>query len=346
MATVSGIAVPRRERDNRRAPGIMARTAIPEQKTETNGHRTNGNGAAKGDKGHNGNGNGHGSKALTSGYHQLAQGQKPAWRGLTIERRFTRPGVDPYDTVEWDTREAVITNEHGKAVFEQRDLEVPKAWSQLATQVVASKYFRGTLGTPERERSVKQMLDRVANTITDWGIKDAYFATDEDAEAFRNELKDILLKQRASFNSPVWFNVGIDAHPQCSACFINSVDDTMESILTLAKTEGMLFKFGSGTGSNLSAIRSSKEFLAGGGTACNLASLNLMTFVKEDGEFDPEAFRAACRVLITAQEILVDNSSYPTKAIEKNSHAYRPLGLGYANLGALLMSRGLPYDSD
>src|SRR5919106_4215808 len=218
MATVSGIAVPRRERDNRRAPGIMARTAIPEQKTETNGHRTNGNGAAKGDKGHNGNGNGHGSKALTSGYHQLAQGQKPTWRGLTIERRYTRPGVDPYDTVEWDTREAVITNEHGKPVFEQKRLEIPKAWSQLATQVTASKYFRGTLGTPEREHSVKQMIDRVANTITDWGIKDAYFATDEDADAFRNELKDILLNQRAAFNSPVWFNVGIDAKPQCSAC--------------------------------------------------------------------------------------------------------------------------------
>ena len=137
-------------------------------------------------------------------------------------------------------------------MFEQKDLEIPKAWSQLATQVVASKYFRGHLGTPERERSAKQMIDRVADTIADWGIKDAYFATDEDAEAFRNELKDILLKQRASFNSPVWFNVGIDAHPQCSACFINSVDDTMESILTLAKTEGMLFKFGSGAGSNLS----------------------------------------------------------------------------------------------
>ena len=132
---------------------------------------------------------------------------------------------------------------------------------------MASKYFRGHLGTPERERSAKQMIDRVADTIADWGIKDAYFATDEDAEAFRNELKDILLKQRASFNSPVWFNVGIDAHPQCSACFINSVDDTMESILTLAKTEGMLFKFGSGAGSNLSTIRSSKETLRGGGEA-------------------------------------------------------------------------------
>ncbi|MEP7082701.1 MAG: LAGLIDADG family homing endonuclease, partial [Chloroflexota bacterium] len=228
----------------------------------TNGHST----AATG-PGTNG---AHGTKAngkKARAYRQLAAGEKRTWPGLTIERRFTRAGTDPYDTVEWDTREAVITNEHGKTVFEQKDLEIPKAWSQLATQVVASKYFRGHMNTPEREYSAKQMIDRVANTIADWGAKDGYFATDEDADAFRNELKDILLKQRASFNSPVWFNVGIDAHPQCSACFINSVDDTMESILTLAKTEGMLFKFGSGAGSNLSTIRSSKETLRGGGEA-------------------------------------------------------------------------------
>ena len=184
----------------------MARTASPTKPANgtTNGHLANGNG------------NGNGTKRST-GYVQLSEGEKATWPGLTIERRFTHPGVHPYDTVEWDTREALITNEHGEAVFEQKDLEIPKAWSQLATQVVASKYFRGHLGTPERERSAKQMIDRVADTIADWGIKDAYFATDEDAEAFRNELKDILLKQRASFNSPVWFNVGIDAHPQCSA---------------------------------------------------------------------------------------------------------------------------------
>ena len=190
----------------------MARTASPTKPANgtTNGHLANGNG-----------GNGNGTKRST-GYVQLSEGEKATWPGLTIERRFTHPGVHPYDTVEWDTREALITNEHGEAVFEQKDLEIPKAWSQLATQVVASKYFRGHLGTPERERSAKQMIDRVADTIADWGIKDAYFATDEDADAFRNELKDILLKQRASFNSPVWFNVGIDAHPQCSACFINS----------------------------------------------------------------------------------------------------------------------------
>ena len=482
----------------------MARTATPTKPANgtTNGH------AANGHK------NGNGAKAKPTGYAQLTAGQNPTWTGLTIERRFTRPDVHPYDTVEWDTREAIITNEHGKAVFEQKDLEIPKAWSQLATQVVASKYFRGHLNTPERERSAKQMIDRVADTIADWGIKDAYFATDDDADAFRNELKDILLKQRAAFNSPVWFNVGIDAHPQCSACFINSVDDTMESILGLAKTEGMLFKFGSGAGSNLSTIRSSKETLKGGGeasgpvsfmkgfdafagviksggktrraakmvilnaghpdieefidcklkeeqkawalidagydgnfnggeayasvffqnsnnsvrvtddfmqavetdgdwtthaittgepvetvkarhlmnkmaqaawvcgdpgiqyhdninrwnpvaathtinasnpcseymhiddSACNLASLNLMTFVKDDGEFDVEAYKHAVRIVFTAQEILVDNASYPTEKIGENSRNYRPIGIGYANLGALLMNRGLAYDSD
>jgi ribonucleoside-diphosphate reductase alpha chain len=480
----------------------MPRSASP---TEPAVKHTNGNGHST---------NGHGNGAKQTGYRQLRQGDGKTWKGLSIERRYTRPGTDPYDTVEWETREAVITNEHGKVVFEQKDLEFPKSWSQLATQVTASKYFRGPLGTPERERSVKQMLDRVANTITDWGIKDAYFATDVDAEAFRNELKDILLKQRAAFNSPVWFNVGIDEHPQCSACFINSVDDTMESILGLAKTEGMLFKYGSGTGSNLSPIRSKYEQLAGGGeasgpvsfmkgfdafagviksggktrraakmvilnvdhpdveefidcklveekkawalidagydgnfnggaayesvffqnsnnsvrvtdafmraveedrdwttraivdkrviktykaryllnkmaeaawvcgdpgiqyhdnvngwntvsnthvinatnpcgeydfiddSACNLASLNLMTFVKDDGEFDVEAFKHAVRIVFTAQEILVDNASYPTPKIEQNSKDYRPIGIGYANLGALLMNRGLAYDSD
>ncbi|MCV0402623.1 MAG: vitamin B12-dependent ribonucleotide reductase [Chloroflexi bacterium] len=493
----------------------MARSSAP-TKPAANGHATttNGNGNGHGTNG-NGNGSGHATKKEKgSGYVQLTPGQKPTWKGLTIERRFTRPDVHPYDTVEWDLREAAITNEHGKTVFEQKDLEFPKSWSALATNVVASKYFRGHLGTPERERSVKQMIDRVADTIADWGIKDAYFATDEDAEAFRNELKDILLKQRASFNSPVWFNVGIDAHPQCSACFINSVDDTMESILTLAKTEGMLFKFGSGAGSNLSTIRSSKETLRGGGeasgpvsfmkgfdafagviksggktrraakmvilnvghpdveefidcklteekkawalidagydgnfnggeayasvffqnsnnsvrvtddfmeavekdadwtthaittgepvetlkarylmnkmaeaawvcgdpgiqyhdninrwhtsantapinasnpcseymylddSACNLASLNLMTFMKDDGEFAVEDFKHAVRIVFTAQEIIVDNASYPTPKIGENSRDFRPIGLGYANLGALLMNRGNAYDSE
>ena len=484
----------------------MPRSATPSQPTVKTG---NGNGHST-----NGNGNGHGNGAKRTGYHQLREGQKPTWKGLSIERRYTRPGTDPYDTVEWETREAVITNEHGKTVFEQKGLDFPKSWSQLATQVTASKYFRGHLGTPEREYSVRQMIGRVVDTITNWGEKDAYFATDEDQAAFHAELTDILLKQRAAFNSPVWFNVGIDEHPQCSACFINSVQDTMDSILTLAHTEGMLFKYGSGTGSNLSTLRSKTEGLKGGGaasgpvsfmkgfdafagviksggktrraakmvilnighpdieefidckmkeekkawalidagydgnfnggeayesvffqnsnnsvrvtdafmeqveadgdwtthavvtgapmetlkartlltkmaeaawvcgdpgiqyhdninrwhtsantapinasnpcseymylddSACNLASLNLMKFVKDDGEFDIEAYKHAVRIVLTAQEILVDNASYPTPLIEKNSHAFRPLGLGYANLGALLMNRGLAYDSD
>jgi ribonucleoside-diphosphate reductase alpha chain len=437
----------------------------------------------------------------------------PQAPGLEFPRYFTLPGVDPFDEVEWEVRAAVIGNEKGKVVFEQRDVEIPRAWSQQATNIVVSKYFRGQLGTPERERSVKQLIGRVVDTITGWARAQKYFATDEALQTFSHELKHLLVYQKAAFNSPVWFNCGFEKAPQCSACFINAVEDTMDSILTLARTEGMLFKFGSGTGSNLSAIRSSKELLAGGGTAsgpvsfmkgydafagviksggktrraakmvildanhpdivefinckveeekkawalidagydgsftgtaytsvffqnsnnsvrvtddfmravlddgewttksvlsgevmdtykardlmrqiaegtwvcgdpgmqfdttvnewhtcpqtdrinasnpcseymflddsaCNLASINLMKFVSDDGEFDVPAFRAACRTLITAQEIIVPNSSYPTKAIERNSHAFRPLGLGYANLGALLMSRGLPYDSD
>ncbi len=433
--------------------------------------------------------------------------------GLEFRRTFTRDGIDPFDAVEWETRSAIIGNEKGHVVFEQRDVEIPRFWSQQATNIVVSKYFRGTIGTPERERSVRQLIGRVVDTITGWARAQKYFASEDDLQAFSDDLKHLLVFQKAAFNSPVWFNCGIEPHPQCSACFINAVQDTMDSILTLARTEGMLFKYGSGTGSNLSAIRSSQELLAGGGTAsgpvsfmkgfdafagviksggktrraakmvilnadhpdvvefinckveeekkawalidagydgsftgpayasvffqnsnnsvratddfmravlddrdwtthavrdgapmrtykardlmhqiaeathicgdpgmqfdttvndwhtcpntarinasnpcseymflddsaCNLASINLMKFVDEQGEFDVDGFRAACRVLITAQEIIVDNSSYPTKAIERNSHAYRPLGLGYANLGALLMARGLPYDSD
>ena len=433
--------------------------------------------------------------------------------GLEFPRYFTLPGVDPFDEVEWEIRAAVIGNEKGKVVFEQRDVEIPKFWSQQATNIVVSKYFRGQIGAPERERSVKQLIGRVVDTITGWARAQKYFSSEDALMSFSHELKHLLVYQKAAFNSPVWFNCGFETAPQCSACFINSVKDTMDSILTLARTEGMLFKFGSGTGSNLSQIRSSKEILAGGGTAsgpvsfmkgydafagviksggktrraakmvilnadhpdvlefinckveeekkawalidagydgsftgtaytsvffqnsnnsvrvtddfmravlddgdwstkrvtdgavaetykarelmrgiaegtwvcgdpgmqfdttvnewhtcpetdrinasnpcseymflddsaCNLASINLMKFVKDDGEFDVAGFKAACRTLITAQEIIVPNSSYPTKAIEKNSHEYRPLGLGYANLGALLMSRGLPYDSD
>jgi ribonucleoside-diphosphate reductase alpha chain len=433
--------------------------------------------------------------------------------GLVFPRFFTEAGVDPFDEVEWDRRAAVIGNERGEVVFEQRDVEMPRFWSQQATNIVVSKYFRGQIGTPEREHSVKQLIGRVVNTMTAWARTHKYFASEEDLQAFSDDLKHILVYQKAAFNSPVWFNCGFEKAPQCSACFINSVQDTMDSILTLARTEGMLFKFGSGTGTNLSPIRSSKELLAGGGTAsgpvsfmkgydafagviksggktrraakmvildadhpdvvefinckveeekkawalidagydgsftgpayssvffqnsnnsvrvtdefmravlddstwdthavvdghvmdtykardlmrliaegthicgdpgmqfdttinewhtcantdriyasnpcseymflndsaCNLASINLMKFVKDDGEFDVVAYKAAIRTLMTAQEIIVDNASYPTEAIGRNSHAYRPLGLGYANLGALLMSRGLPYDSD
>ncbi|CUU10314.1 ribonucleoside-diphosphate reductase class II [Candidatus Kryptobacter tengchongensis] len=436
-------------------------------------------------------------------------------RGLKFKRFFTKPNVHPFDEIVWEKRDAVITNEKGEVVFEQKGVEVPASWSMLATNIVVSKYFHGQVGTPEREYSVKQLIERVARTITNWGIKDGYFAGNEDADVFYNELVYLLVNQYASFNSPVWFNVGVEEKPQASACFINSVQDTMESILELAKTEGMLFKYGSGTGTNFSTLRSSKEKLSGGGvasgpvsfmrgfdafagviksggktrraakmvilnvdhpdiidfikskaeeekkahilikagydpgfnvpggaydsvqfqnanhsvrvtdefmkavledgewhtryvttgeicdtykardimrmiaeaawlcgdpgmqfdttinswhtcpntgrinasnpcsefmflddTACNLASLNLMKFRKEDGTFDVKAFCHAVDIMITAQEIIVDNAGYPTKAIERNSHDYRPLGLGYANLGALLMSLGLPYDSE
>ena len=433
--------------------------------------------------------------------------------GLKISRYFTRAGIHPYDEIEWELRNASITNEKGKVVFEQSNVEIPKSWSLMATQVVVSKYFRGPLSTPQREYSVRQMISRVVDTITGWGRKDAYFASEDDAQAFADELTHILLHQKACFNSPVWFNCGIEEKPQCSACFILAVEDTMDSILDWYRKEGIIFKGGSGSGVNLSKIRSSKEQLAGGGTAsgpvsfmkaadasagviksggktrraakmvvlnvdhpdieefikckveeekkawalieagydsgldgpaygsvffqnannsvritddfmravqedrdwqtkyvtngqpcdtykardllrmiaestyfcgdpgmqydttindwhtcsntarinasnpcseymhldnsaCNLASLNLLKYLREDGVFDTEAFRRAVDIVILAQDILVDNSSYPTGEITANAHAFRELGLGYANLGALLMSLGLPYDSD
>src|SRR4051812_23954964 len=169
--------------------------------------------------------------------------------GLTFPRFFTEAGVDPFDEVVWEIRAAAIGNERGEVVFEQRDVEIPSFWTQQATNIVVSKYFRGQIGAPEREHSVKQLIGRVVDTITAWGKKDGYFATDADLQAFSDELKHILVYQKAAFNSPVWFNCGFEPAPQCSACFINSVQDTMDSILTLARTEGMLFKFGSGTGS-------------------------------------------------------------------------------------------------
>ena len=438
---------------------------------------------------------------------------KADFRGLKFPRYFSRAGSDPFDEIEWQSRRAVIANEQGEVVFEQGDAEIPAFWSQQAANIVVSKYFRGVPGTPARERSVKQLIGRVVDTITRWAGEQRYFAADADRQAFSDDLKHLLVYQKAAFNSPVWFNCGFEAAPQCSACFINSVDDTMESILTLARTEGMLFKYGSGTGTNLSSIRSSRELLGGGGTAsgpvsfmkgydafagviksggktrraakmvvlnadhpdivefinckveeerkawalidagydgsftgdayssvffqnsnnsvrvsddfmravvddeewctravtdgeimsthrarglmrliaegthvcgdpgmqfdttindwhtcpntdrikasnpcseymflddsaCNLASLNLMKFLDEEGRFDADAYAAAIRTMITAQEIIVGNASYPTKPIELNSRDYRPLGLGYANLGALLMSHGIPYDSD
>ncbi|HTM30856.1 MAG TPA: hypothetical protein VL263_06110, partial [Vicinamibacterales bacterium] len=188
-------------------------------------------------------------------------------KGLSWPRRFTQPGIHPYDEIEWELRTAAISSETGKTVFEQKDVEVPKAWSQLATNVVVSKYFRGHVGTPERESSVKQLIDRVVNSIAAWAETQHYFASDEDLRAFQAELTHLLVHQKMAFNSPVWFNVGIEPKPQCSACFINSVQDNMGSIMDLAKTEAMLFKFGSGAGSNLSPIRSSKERMSGGGIA-------------------------------------------------------------------------------
>jgi ribonucleoside-diphosphate reductase alpha chain len=460
--------------------------------------------------------------------------------GLSFRRLFTKPGVSPYDEIEWELRNAAITDAKGNVIFEQKEVKTPKDWSMTATNIVASKYLHGKLDTPERETGVRQLVTRVAETIRDWGMGQGYFKTPEDGATFHDELAHILLRQYAAFNSPVWFNVGCDriepnsdgqnwhwnpqtqqvefgitgySKPQCSACFINSVKDSLDSILTLAKTEGMLFKWGSGTGTNLSTLRSSTETLSGGGTAsgplsfmkgfdafagviksggktrraakmvilnvdhpdvmdfieckqkeeakahalvaqgydgshpdsdayssiffqnannsvrvnddfmyavvrdtdfstkkvqdgsvmntykakdllhkiseatwhcgdpgmqydttvnrwhtskntarinasnpcseymflddsaCNLASLNLLKFAP-NGTFDVEAYRHAVDVLITAQEILVDNAGYPTEKIMRNSHDYRPLGLGYANLGALLMAAGLPYDSD
>ena len=216
-------------------------------------------------------------------------------RGITVKRLFTKAGVHPFDEIEWEMRTASIQNDKGKVIFEQRNVEVPKDWSQTATNIVASKYFHGKLGTPERESSVRQLISRVADTIAQWGVEGGYFRSEEDAKTFHDELTHILVRQKAAFNSPVWFNCGLwhkyhrsshgsgwywdpatggikketeaYRHPQCSACFINSVQDNLESILNLAKIEGMLFKWGSGTGTNLSPLRSSVEALSGGGVA-------------------------------------------------------------------------------
>jgi ribonucleoside-diphosphate reductase alpha chain len=437
---------------------------------------------------------------------------KHGLRGLSIERRFSTSGAHPFDQIEWEIRDAVIGDPESPA-FEQRGVEFPKTWSQNATNIVAQKYFRGQMGSPERESSVKQMIGRVAGTIAGWGREGGYFASEKDADAFEMELTAILLNQKAAFNSPVWFNVGFEETPQCSACFILSVEDTMESILDWNTKEGKIFRGGSGSGINLSNIRGSVEQLSKGGTAsgpvsfmrgadawagtiksggktrraakmvvldvdhpdiehfiwckadeekkaaalrdagfdmsidgegftsiqyqnannsvrvtdefmeaveagedwelkarcdgsttktldardlmnqiadaawrcadpgvqydtiinrwhtcpesgrinasnpcseymhvddsaCNLASLNLMKFRREDGSFDTAEFEHAVDIVFLAQEIVVGFSSYPTEGITENANKFRQLGLGYANLGALLMSDGLPYDSD
>jgi ribonucleoside-diphosphate reductase alpha chain len=439
----------------------------------------------------------------------------PEQIGIGIRRRFTRKGVHPYDTVAWEIRDARIPNyKDGTDAFFQPGVEFPVTWSQNATNIVAQKYFRGTLGTPEREWSLRQVVDRVADTITGWGLRDGYFVDQVEADAFGDELKYLLIHQHAAFNSPVWFNIGVRGVPQqASACFILAVDDTMSSILNWYVEEGTIFKGGSGSGINLSNIRSSQERLAGGGTAsgpvsfmrgadasagtiksggktrraakmvilnadhpdiedfiwcksveerkaralaaagfdmdldgrdshsiqyqnannsvrvtdefmqavvddrewelkavktgealrtlrardlmrqiaqaswecadpgmqfdttinrwhtakntarinasnpcseymhidnsaCNLASLNLMKFLDDEGTFDVEGYRHAVEVMFTGQEILVGNADYPTERIGENSRRFRQLGLGYANLGALLMAQGLPYDSE
>ena len=187
--------------------------------------------------------------------------------GVHVVRHFTHAGVHPFETVEWERRSAVISGENEEIVFEQHEVEIPKTWSQLATNVVVSKYFRGPMGTPQREHSVRQLIGRVVNTITAWGKKDGYFTDTDSAQTFSDELTHLLVEQKLAFNSPVWFNVGVEPHPQCSACFILSVDDSMESILDWYRKEGIIFKGGSGSGVNLSHIRSSKEGLSHGGTA-------------------------------------------------------------------------------
>src|SRR5215813_2809550 len=204
------------------------------------------------------------AKALETKAAETAAGVRT---GLVFERYFTDGKISPFDAVEWEKRSAVIGNEKGVTIFRQDDIDVPKSWSQTATNIVASKYFHGKQGTGERENSVRQLIGRVVNTIVRWGEQGGYFADGASREAFKDELAHLLVEQKMAFNSPVWFNVGIETKPQCSACFINSVQDTMSSIMDLAKTEAMLFKFGSGAGSNLSTIRSSKEKMTGGGTA-------------------------------------------------------------------------------
>ena len=262
------------------------------------------------------------------------QGAEPARRaaaeapGLQYTRVFSQAGRDPYGEVEWDRRDAVIANERGEAVFEQRGVEVPRFWSQQATNIVVSKYFRGAVGTAEREWSVRQLIGRVVDTIAMWAREQRYFAGDADLAAFSDDLTHLLVHQKGSFNSPVWFNCGIEPHPQLSACFINAVEDTLDSILTLAKTEGMLFKYGSGTGTNLSSLRSSRESLAGGGTASGPVSFMkgydaFAGVIKSGGK----TRRAAKMVILNADH--PDLMDFITCKVDEEKKAWALIDAGY-----------------
>ena len=250
-------------------------------------------------------------------------------RGLAYTRAFTQAGRDPFDEVEWDLRDAVIANERGEAVFEQRGVEVPRFWSQQATNIVVSKYFRGTVGTPDREWSVKQLIGRVVDAITGWAREQHYFAGDADRAGLqRRPDAPAACIQQGAFNSPVWFNCGIETHPQMSACFINSVEDTLDSILTLAKTEGMLFKYGSGTGTNLSSLRSSRESLAGGGTASGPVSFMkgydaFAGVIKSGGK----TRRAAKMVILNAEH--PDVVEFITCKVDEEKKAWALIDAGY-----------------
>src|ERR1051326_6628487 len=249
-------------------------------------------------------------------------------RGLRIARHFVPAGTNPYDTVEWEIRSAVISGESGETVFEQRDVEVPKAGAQLPTNFVVSKYFRGPLGTPQRERSVRQLIGRVVDTIAEWGAAQGYFATPEDRATFTDELSHLLLHQKASFNSPVWFNMGVEPKPQCSACFILSVDDTMDSILDWYRKEGVIFKGGSGSGVNLSRLRSSKERLAGGGTASGPVSFMRAAdasagVIKSGGK----TRRAAKMVVLNADH--PDVAEFIRCKVEEERKAWALIAAGY-----------------
>ncbi|HET7031498.1 MAG TPA: vitamin B12-dependent ribonucleotide reductase, partial [Casimicrobiaceae bacterium] len=268
------------------------------------------------------------SGAVESRAKKSAESTAVSVQGLEFPRYFTLPGVDPFDEVEWEIRSAIIGSEKGKIVFEQKDVEIPSFWSQQATNIVVSKYFRGQMGAPDREHSVKQLIGRVVDTITRWARDQHYFASEDALQSFSAELKHLLVYQKAAFNSPVWFNCGFEAAPQCSACFINSVKDTMDSILTLARTEGMLFKFGSGTGSNLSTIRSSRELLAGGGTASGPVSFMkgydaFAGVIKSGGK----TRRAAKMVILNADH--PDVEEFINCKVEEEKKAWALIDAGY-----------------